>query len=358
MFRLFAIPALVLCVAGLPGQTSDKVREDKVILADLKKVVADLEKDKANATEAKKLREQLKTHVASAEGLLEEFEKNCPKSKLLAEARSAALKVLDESPDDAVEERAFKLAKALHEVAAQGSDQAAQADLVLLTVGVNQLTKDLKSPAELKKAWAKDGEQLHREIEAYLREYPRYKPAMDVLGEVAELAASADADKTKKLIQDAAVRNFPDHPLAKAFRREEAVGKEFEFDFIPVGGKKPTGVKDLRGKVVVLDFWASWCGPCRKEFPGLKALYEKHGKEGLEIIGVNLDDKEQLLTDAVKELGLSWPQASGNAASNLADKWGIEAIPALFVIDRKGKLRSVDARGKLEKLIPELLAEK
>jgi thiol-disulfide isomerase/thioredoxin len=358
MPRLFAIAVLVVCAAGLLGQSADNARDDRAILADLKKVGANLARDKENATEARKLLEQLKNHVATAEKLLEEFEKNHPKSKLLAEARSAALKVLDESPDEAVQEKTIKMARALREVAARGSDHAAQADLILLTAEVNQLTKDLQSAAELKKAWARDGENLHKRIEGYLKEYPHYKPAMDVLAEVAELADAADGTRTRKLIQNAAAENFPDHPLAKAARREAAVGKEFEFDFIPVGGKKPTGLRDLRGKVVVLDFWASWCGPCKKEFPGLKALYEKHARDGLEIVGVNLDDKEQALIDCVRQFGLSWPQASGNAASNLADKWGIEAIPAMFVIDRKGRLRSVDGRGKLEKLIPELLAEK
>lgn len=365
MSRLARISLLVLGVVSLfapvptqARQGADKVREDKVILADLKKIQADLEKDKENATELKKLTEQVKKHVESAQTLLEEFEKHHAKSNLLARARSAALKVLDESSDEAVQARAVKLARALRAGAEKGSDHAAQADLVLLNADFNKMVKDVAEVEELKKVWAKEGANLHKQIEDYLDTYPNYRPALDALGEIAEVAVAVGATRTRKRIVDAALKNFPDHSLAKAARREEAVGKEFDFDFTPVGSKKATGIKELRGKVVVLDFWASWCGPCKKEMPALKKLYEKHAKEGLEIVGVSLDDKEQALTDSVKDLGIPWPQVFGETASKLADKWGLDAIPAMFVIDRKGKLRSVDARGKLEKLIPDLLAEK
>jgi len=85
---------------------------------------------------------------------------------------------------------------------------------------------------------------------------------------------------------------------------------------------------------------------------------EKHGKDGLEVIGISLDEDVKDLKEFVKDNGLTWPQVVGKPASEFADKWGIEYIPVMFVVDRQGKLRSVDARDKLDKLIPQLLAEK
>ncbi len=146
---------------------------------------------------------------------------------------------------------------------------------------------------------------------------------------------------------------------------KEGVGKPFDLEFNDAITGTPVSIKKLKGKVVVIDFWATWCGPCIEEMPKMKQLYAKYRGRGVEFIGVSLDQPAeqgglQSLKDFVKENGITWPQYyQGNGwESTFSASWGINAIPRVFVVDQAGKLYSVEARGQLETIIPELLKEK
>ena len=111
---------------------------------------------------------------------------------------------------------------------------------------------------------------------------------------------------------------------------------------------KPVSLADYRGKLVLLDFWATWCGPCITELPNIKEVYEKYHDKGFEIIGISLDTDEAALRTFIKENRLPWRQVFDGAGREtpLAQQYGVRSIPAQFLIDREGTVISVKARGK------------
>lgn len=137
------------------------------------------------------------------------------------------------------------------------------------------------------------------------------------------------------------------------------IGKPLVINGSTVEGK-PFSSKDWKGKVILVDFWATWCPPCREEIPETIKLYRDYKPEGLEIIGISSDNDKRELTEFVKSnAGMTWPHLFAGARGwhPLTKKYGVTGIPTYFMIDRNGLLRSTDARGELEEWTKRLLAE-
>ena len=134
---------------------------------------------------------------------------------------------------------------------------------------------------------------------------------------------------------------------------------------IPFSAKTPAGkpikLEDYRGKVVLLDFWASWCAPCRKEMPNVKNVYSNYHDKGFEIIGISLDDKEPNFKRYVQSEQMPWPQIYDGKGwqSELGMLYAVSAIPATYLIDREGKIRYKNVRGEeLGRAVKELVEAK
>ncbi len=127
-----------------------------------------------------------------------------------------------------------------------------------------------------------------------------------------------------------------------------APGHEAPDFTLPTDKGGTLSLKSLRGKVVIIDFWASWCGPCRAEMPNVKAIYETwHGK-GLEVVGVSMDTKEAAWLKAIQQEQLMWHNVSslkGMSQCPVAKDYEVMAIPKLYIIDRDGKIVDRDLRG-------------
>lgn len=116
-------------------------------------------------------------------------------------------------------------------------------------------------------------------------------------------------------------------------------------------------LSDLRGQVVLIDFWASWCGPCRRENPKVKKIYDKYHDQGFEILGVSLDSKRDAWLKAIEADGLTWPHVSdllGWRASP-GQMFGVHQIPYTVLIDAEGRILAKRLRGQdLDQALAEL----
>jgi peroxiredoxin len=127
---------------------------------------------------------------------------------------------------------------------------------------------------------------------------------------------------------------------------------------------KLVNLNDLKGKVTIIDFWAAWCGPCRRENPNVVKAYEQYHDKGLEIIGVSLDgapnqkDPKKAWLDAIEKDGLEWNHVSSLMYFNdpVAKQYNITSIPATYILDEEGKIVAKNLRGfALERKLRELL---
>ncbi|MBC7367059.1 MAG: TlpA family protein disulfide reductase [Undibacterium sp.] len=122
----------------------------------------------------------------------------------------------------------------------------------------------------------------------------------------------------------------------------------------------PVDLATLRGKVVLLDFWATWCPPCRAETPSIVATYRRLHERGFEIVGISLDDDKGKLLAYQKEHGMTWPQQydGGGWNSALAQRFGIHSIPAMWLVDQQGRIVDIEARDDLTSKVERLLSSK
>ncbi|MDR3633532.1 MAG: redoxin domain-containing protein [Isosphaeraceae bacterium] len=182
------------------------------------------------------------------------------------------------------------------------------------------------------------------------------------------LAGQTENPALKSKLEKRMAAEFPDSPVVKAAEAKRAlleqVGKPFDLAFDDAVKGAPVSIKGLKGKVVVIDFWATWCGPCIAEMPKMKELYAQYKDQGVEFIGVSLDSPKSeggldRLKAFVEKNEIGWPQnyLGGAWDSPLITKLGIDSIPRVFLVDAEGNLASVEARGKLETLIPEYVAK-
>ena len=188
---------------------------------------------------------------------------------------------------------------------------------------------------------------------------------------------------------DAAYRQLVDHPeygsrpfaktakrilaLDRASRNGELLSNRFQMGYPDALEGKPAidfHVKDVnggdlslekyRGKIVLLDFWAVWCAPCRAETPHLKRAYAEFKDREFEIVGISLDHEKSKLLAYIEEHDIAWPQFLNETGENdIAQKYKVMAIPRTFLIDHEGVIRKADLRGHaLEPAIAELIQER
>lgn len=184
-----------------------------------------------------------------------------------------------------------------------------------------------------------------------------------------------DTDKATKLVEQLK-KDFPETKLgqnadktlemfakqaeAKKIQKSLVEGTKFpDFDEKDVAGKS-FSIANYKGKVVLVDFWATWCGPCVQELPNVLKAYEKYHPKGFEIVGVSLDKDESKLTTFTTDRKMPWQQFfDGKVWQNkLAVKYGINSIPATYLLDGEGKIIAKNLRGEaLDEALTKALAK-
>ena len=272
-------------------------------------------------------------------------------SRQLIDMLSAAVQT-GEYPEG--KERLQDFAKTLVKEGADG-DIAAYAEYRLMMADYIQSQSAPNADfAKIQEAWLK-------RLEQFIKDYPKAPEAAEALLEVAttyELAGQLeDASKWYGEVTS----RFADSPAsvkaAGAKRRLDSVGKSLSLKSTTVEGK-PFDLSKVRGKVVVVHYWASWSDLCRSDLAQLKELQTKYAAKGLTLVGVSLDTSLQDLKTFLTKSKLPWTQIyeDGGLEGRLAQELGIRTVPTIFMLDEKGKViknnvHVAELEGELGKLL-------
>jgi len=197
-------------------------------------------------------------------------------------------------------------------------------------------------------------EKGYRELR---KKYPR-NPQINRL--LLKVANNAEGDHAKRLAQEIANGDSPPDVKAEAealLKKLGRVGKPLQLKFKAMDDRE-IDLQKMAGKVVLIDFWATWCGPCMAELPKVKALYAKQKARGFEILGISLDQDEDALKNVLTKEKMTWPQYfSLDQENKIAEEFAISSIPTLWLVDKKGILRDLNGREDLEAKVEKLINE-
>jgi thiol-disulfide isomerase/thioredoxin len=151
---------------------------------------------------------------------------------------------------------------------------------------------------------------------------------------------------------DATVKQtFDEANLAGMLRRMKLMGQPMEISGKTLDGKE-IDWDSYRGKVVLVDFWASWCGPCRAELPNVLRLYKAYHDKGFDVLGISLDETQQAAVKGVKDANIPWPSIFPENEEErrwnhpLVRHYGIGGIPMAILVDQEGNVVHMQARGE------------
>lgn len=222
-----------------------------------------------------------------------------------------------------------------------------------------------KSMKELTTKYAKEIDELSNGRLEYTQELIRENPDVEYAAYALNMDASRytheELDKMFSAFTPQVQQSDLASEIARKVKAQRAVqpgNPAPDFTLKTLEGTDFT-LSSLKGKVVIIDFWASWCGPCRKSIPALKEIYAEYKDKGLEIVGVANDTKEENWRKAVEEDKSEWIHVIDvfpkNSPGEVISQYAVQYIPSYFLVDKEGKivgkLEKEEIRGKLDELL-------
>ncbi len=209
------------------------------------------------------------------------------------------------------------------------------------------------------------GDDDDARIRFLAKQYADRNSVLAVVNRLRDKTDKALIDKTLEILKKANP-NYP--PLLKYIKDKEDARNAAEK--VKIGSIAPhfsyptpegtmVSPDDFKGKFLVIDFWASWCGPCRNEIPHLKEVYKKYHDKGVELLSVSIDKKEKDWLKALAEENMTWPQVLAPKAGKQTMKdYQFSGIPYIIILDKDGKIVAKQLRGKkIDEKLDELLAK-
>lgn len=209
-------------------------------------------------------------------------------------------------------------------------------------------------------------EQLKRNFYLFLEKNAESEAAAFVVYSAITIDRSVSvktADTMFSILRGKARSSFYGNELNKMVSKLKAIEVGYmapDFTLPDSTGKKTLTLSKLRGQYVLIDFWASWCGPCKAEIPFLKRAYQTYHEKGFEILSVSLDDKREKWMEALRQYQMPWLHVSDvkGFGSLVNDLYHVPAIPKTLLLDKNGKIIASDLRGAfLEQKLAELLGK-
>lgn len=207
-------------------------------------------------------------------------------------------------------------------------------------------------------------ESWEKDANAFLKENPDFPDAPVIAEMNVEVVEEFAPDRLDALLTSLATSKVP--AIAELAREKQAEvkfkadmkAKPLELKFTALDGRE-VDLEKLRGKVVLVDFWATWCGPCMAELPNVLKAYGELKEKGFEIVGISLDEDKAELEKTIKRRKIAWPQFfDGTGWDNkIAKRFGVTAIPSMWLVNKKGVVVDMNVRGSLQEKVEKLLAE-
>lgn len=199
--------------------------------------------------------------------------------------------------------------------------------------------------------------EMKTELEGFTQRYEETGYPIQLYSAAAGFLQSQDKTKEAIDVCETAIGKFADNPYVSQLRdihvKLKMIGNPIELSGPTLAGSQ-FDIKALKGKVVLVDFWATWCGPCVKSMPAVVRLHKKYHEQGFEVVGVSLDDNKKELDEFVQKHEMSWPQIIFDEPEKmawknpLAAKFAVNAIPRMILVGRDGNVVSAEIYGEEE----------